>query len=149
MKIKKIILLIFGTIFLISCGKSREKQMLYDYQQESFGDLDNLDLKVQNIDKVGDIKASDSMKVLKRELGDYWTKNPEQTLADTLGFNYVKELLNETIDDKDTMSKLYQKAMITGMEIKNPSYERDAERKRDEALDEKVFYQKTLKSRVS
>lgn len=146
MKMKKITLLILGTIFLFSCGKSKEKQMLYDYQQEYFGDLnlDDLDFKIQSIDKFGDIKASDSMKVLKRELGDYWVTNPDQSLTDTLSFKYVKDLLNETIVDKDTMSKLYQKAMITGMEIKNPSYERDAERKRDEAIDEMVFYKETL-----
>ncbi len=145
-KMKKITVLILGTLLIVSCGKSKETKMLYEYQQAYFGVLnaDDLDLKVQSMEKIGDIKASDSMKVLKRELGEYWAKDTDQSITDTLSFKYVKDLLNETIVDKDTMSRLYQKAMISGMEIKNPAYEREAERKRDEAIDEKVFYQETL-----
>src|SRR5690554_7279391 len=98
---KKITLLLIGAILFISCENNKEEQMLYDYQQKNVKsmnfDLKDLDYKVQEIEKVADITAADSIKYLKQELAEYWTKNPEQSLVDTLSFQYVKNVLNKSI----------------------------------------------------
>ena len=144
---KKITLLLL-TILMFSCGNNKEEQMLYDYQQKNVKalnfDLKDLDYKVQNIEKVAHITAADSIKHLKQELAEYWTKNPEQSLVDTLSFKYVKSVLNETITQKDTLYKLYQEAVLTAIRIDDFSYELESKRKRDDAMDEMFSYKKTL-----
>ncbi len=144
---KKITLLLL-TILTFSCGNNKEEQMLYDYQQKNVKalnfDLKDLDYKVQNIEKVADITAADSIKHLKHELAEYWTKNPEQSLVDTLSFKYVKNVLNESITQQDTLHKLYQQAVLTAIRIDDYSYELESKSKRDKALDEMFTYKKTL-----
>ncbi len=144
---KKITLLLLG-ILTLSCGNNKEEQMLYDYQQKNVSalnfDLKDLDYKVQKIEKVADITAADSIKHLKQELAEYWTKSPEQSLVDTLSFKYVKNVLNESITQRDTLYKLYQKSVLTAIRIDDFSYELESKRKRDETLDEMFAYKKTL-----
>lgn len=145
---KKITLLLIGAIFVISCGKNKGEQMLYDYQQKNVSalnfDLNDLDFKVQKIEKVKDITAADSIGNLKQELAEYWTKNPEPSLVDTLSFEYVKNVLNESITQKDTLYKLYQEAVLTAIRIDDFSHKLESKRKRDEAMDEMFSYKETL-----
>src|SRR5690554_1628006 len=65
---KKITLLLFGATILASCGKNKGEQMLYDYQQKNVSalnfDLKDLDFKIQKIEKISDIKASDSLRII-------------------------------------------------------------------------------------
>lgn len=144
---KKITLLLL-TILIYSCGNNKEEQMLYDYQQKNVKslnfDLKDLDYKVQEIEKVADITAADSIRYLKQELAEYWSKNPEQSLVDTLSFKYVKSILNESITQKDTLQKLYQEAVLTAIKIDDYSYELESKRKRDKAIDEMYDYKETL-----
>ena len=145
---KKITLLLIGATILVSCGNSKEEQMLYDYQQKNVKslnfDLKDLDYNAQKIEKVADITAKDSMKILKKEFAEFWKKNPEQSLVDTLSFQYVKNVLNENITQQDTLQKLYQKAVLTAIKIDDYSYRLESERKRDKAIDEMYDYKETL-----
>ena len=145
---KKITLLLIGATILVSCGNSKEEQMLYDYQQKNVKslnfDLKDLDYNAQKVEKVADITAKDSMKILKKEFAEFWKKNPEQSLVDTLSFQYVKNVLNENITQQDTLQKLYQKAVLTAIKIDDYSYRLESERKRDKAIDEMYDYKETL-----
>ena len=144
---KKISILL-ATILIYSCGNNKEEKMLYDYQQKNVKsmnfDLKDLDYKVQKIEKVTDITSADSIKYLKQELAEFWTKNPSQSLVDTLSFHYVKNLLDEYITQQDTLQKLYQSAVLTAIRIDDYSYELESKRKRDEAIDEMYNYKETL-----
>jgi len=133
---------------MYSCGNNKEEQMLYDYQQKNVKtlnfDLKDLDYNVQEIKKVADITAADSIKHLKQELAEYWTKNPDQSLMDTLSFQYVKTVLNNSISHQDTLQKLYQSAVLTAIKIDDYSYELESKRKRDRAIDDMFDYKETL-----
>jgi len=122
--------------------------MLYDYHQKDASimnfDLEDLDFKIQKIDKIEEVAAADSLKLLKHKFASIWKKNPEQSLTDTISFKYVKGLLNESIVYQDTLTALYQKSVITAIKVNNYSYELDSKRKRDKAIDEKFDYKETL-----
>jgi len=145
---KKITLLLIGTLLIVSCGKNKEEQMLYDYQQKNAKslnfDLEDLNFKIDKVEKVADIKASDSLKVLKEKLAEYWTKNPEQSLIDTLSFEYVKDVLNKSITQQDTLYKSYQELVLSAIRRSDISSEYSYKRERDKAMDEKLSNQKTL-----
>jgi hypothetical protein len=145
---KKITLLLLVTTLMISCGKNKSEQMLYDYQQKNVKalnfDLADLDFKIQKVEKIADITAADSLKHLKKEFAEYWKKNPKQSLVDTLSFKYVKNVLNESIAQNDTLYKLYQKSVLTAIRIDDYSYELESKRKRDKAMDDMFSYKKTL-----
>lgn len=145
---KKITLLLLGATIMVSCGKNKGEQMLYDYQQKNVSalnfDLKDLDFKIQKVEKLSDITAADSMKHLKFEFAEYWTKNPEQSLVDTLSFDYVKNVVNKSIAHQDTLQKLYQEAVLTAIKIDDYSYELESKRKRDKAIDEMYDYKETL-----
>ncbi|MGB3343091.1 MAG: hypothetical protein WBA61_04200 [Aequorivita sp.] len=144
---KNFILLVF-TCTLISCGHNQEEKMLYNYQQKNVKslnfDLDDLDFNIQKIQKVTDIKAADSAKYYKRQFAEYWTKNPDSMLIDTLRFDFVQNLLNDRIMQEDTLVKLYQESVLTAIRIGDISYEYESKRKRDKAIDEKHSLKETL-----
>ena len=145
---KKITLLLLVATLIVSCGKNKGEQMLYDYQQNNVKalnfDIEDLNFEIKKVEKVNDIKASDSLKILKKEFADYWKKDAEQSLVDTLSFKYVKSVLNETITQKDTLYKLYQESVLTAIRIDDFSYKIESKRKRDKAMDEMFSYKKTL-----
>ena len=145
---REVTLLLIGATILVSCGNNKEEQMLYDYQQKNVKsmnfDLKDLDYKVQEIKKVTDITAADSTKHIKQELAEFWTKNPEQSLVDTLSFQYIKSVLNKNITQQDTLLKLYQSAVLTAIKIDNYSYELESKRKRDKAIDDLYKYKETF-----
>lgn len=144
---KKITLLI-ATIFIVSCGKDNAEKMLYDYQQKNVKalnfDLEDLDFKVQNIEKISDITTADSTKFLRQELAEYWTSNPQQSLMDTLSFEHVKNVLNRSIAHNDTLYKIYQESVLLAIKINDFSYELESKRNRDEALEEMFTHKNTL-----
>jgi PBP1b-binding outer membrane lipoprotein LpoB len=145
---KKLTLLLLIATLIVSCGKNKGEQMLYDYQQNNVKalnfDLADLDFEIKKVEKINNITASDSLKHLKKEFAGYWTKDAEQSLVDTLSFKYVKSVLNETITQKDTLYKLYQESVLTAIRIDDYSYELESKRKRDKAMDEMFSYKKTL-----
>ncbi|PZW37629.1 hypothetical protein LX95_02865 [Mesonia algae] len=145
---RKITLLLIGVTFLVSCGNNKEEQMLYDYQQKNAKslnfDLEDLNFEIDKVEKVADIKASDSLKVLKVKLAEYWTKNPEQSLIDTLNFEYVKNVLNKSITQQDTLYKSYQELVLSAIRRNDISSQYRYKRERDNAMDEKLSNQKTL-----
>jgi hypothetical protein len=70
---KKITLLLALSILLISCGKSKEEQMIYDFQnnislKKISVDLKDTDFKIISIEKVKNIIANDSLKIKKKYL---------------------------------------------------------------------------------
>src|SRR5690606_900500 len=133
-------ILVLLVLLIVSCGKSKEEQMLFDYQQKNVKamnfDLNDLDFKIQKVEKLANIKVADSMKHLKLEFAKYWTKNPEQSLVDTLSFEYVKSVLNKSIAQQDTLYKLYQESTLLAIRNNNFSNRIEYKRKRDEAMDE-------------
>jgi hypothetical protein len=145
---KRITVLLFIATLIVSCGKNKGEQMLYDYQQNNVKalnfDLADLDFEIKKVEKITDITASDSLKILKKEFAEYWKKGAEQSLVDTLSFKYVKNVLNETITQQDTLYKLYQRSVLTAIRTDNFSYELESKRKRDKAMDEMFSYKKTL-----
>ena len=147
-KMKKFSLLLIGAIIMVSCGKNKGEQMLYDYQQKNVSalnfDLKDLDFKIQKVERLGDITASDSMKLVKSEFAEHWTNNLEQSIIDTLSFEYVKNVLNTSIAQKDTLQNLYQEAVLLAIKIDDYSYELESKRKRDIAINEKYSYKELL-----
>lgn len=144
----KKITLILLTALLFSCGNNKEEQMLYDYLQKNVKslnfDLKDLDYDAQKVEKIADITAKDSMAILKTEFAEFWEKNPEQSLVDTLSFKYVKDVLNKSITKQDTLQKLYQNAVLIAIKIDDYTYRLESERKRDKAIDEMYDYKETL-----
>lgn len=66
---KKTITIFTIAILLISCGKSKEEQMMYDFNKENYlksldMNIDNSDFKIISIEKVKDITTKDSLDIL-------------------------------------------------------------------------------------
>ncbi len=146
---KKYILLLIVTILLFnSCGRKKSEQMLYDYQQKNLKtlnfDLEDLNFKIHKIEKIKNILAADSLKIIKKELAEYWKKNPEQSLIDTLSFKYVKKIINNSIKQNDTLAKLYQKSLLTAIKLGDYSFKVESKTKRDEVIDELYKNKKLL-----
>jgi len=145
---KKITSLLLLTTLIVSCGKNKGEQMLYDYQQNNVKalnfDLADLDFEIKKVEKVNDITASDSLKHLKKEFADYWEKGAEQSLVDTLSFNFVKSVLNEEITLQDTLYKSYQELVLSAIRSDNYLYELEYKEERNKAMDKRLSYQKTL-----
>lgn len=104
---KKIILFVVVLTFL-SCGKSNEEQMLYDYNSKNVKEmfktnLEELKFKINSIEKIGEVKASDSINIFKNELAKCWFGEKYiQKERDTLSYDYViKEIkkLNDTYQE--------------------------------------------------
>ncbi|WP_158837754.1 hypothetical protein [Polaribacter sp. L3A8] len=145
---KKITLLLIGVTFIISCGNNKEEQMLYNYQQKNVKalnfDLKDLDFKIQKIEKITDISAADSIKLVKQKLAEYWTKKPEQALIDTLSFKYVKDIINKTIRQQDTLYKSYQELVLSAIRRNGFSDKLRYKRQRDNAMEQKLSNEKIL-----
>ncbi len=143
------ILVVAMAVLAVSCGYNKEEQMLYNYVQKGMKEnlnveLSDLNFQIKNIKKVADVKALDSMKVLRLEFAKLWKNNPSKELVDTLSFDYVKSFLNKSISLQDTLYKAYQKSVLTAIKISDYSYEYECKRKRDEAMQEMLEYEKGL-----
>jgi hypothetical protein len=145
----KPILLSLITLFLISCGKSPAEQMLYDYQQKNVGalnfDLNDLDFQIIKIEKVGEVTASDSMAVLKKELAELWKDNPEQSLIDTLSFVYAMEALSGLVNNYERLFELSQEMVLLAIRLDDYADKFEYTRQRDSAIVQMVQYQSELR----
>lgn len=122
----KKIVFIFLIVLTFSCGNSKEKQMLYDFQSASIKQLfstslEELDFKINSIEKIGEVTSSDSIKILKEELDLFWLgKNATQKEKDTLSYEYVSKELNKKTD-------AYQKIIVNNLYLgegyKNDKYQ--------------------------
>ncbi len=110
---KKSILISIIAILLLStsCGKNKEEKMLYNYVQRPITelfhtDISELDFKINHIEKIGVVTASDSMKILKDELAiKTFGKDFTQENLDTLTYNYTINLLESLISSiEETIS---------------------------------------------
>lgn len=121
--------------------------MLYDYQQKNVRnlnfDLKDLDFKILKVEKVADVKAADSAKYFKQEFAKYWEKNPDETLIDTLSFDFINNTLDKNITHQDTLIKLYEESVLTAIRIGDYSYELESDRKRNQASDKMQSLLKT------
>lgn len=126
---KKLILLSL-LVTLISCGKSKEEQMMFDYSKESMMssisiDIEDLDYNIESISKTKDITVSDSLDYLKNELAKMWFPSSySENDKDTLTFDYV-------IATCDTLKNTYQRILLMSdynsyeYETKRDKYIRD------------------------
>ena len=145
---KNIILLLLASTFMVSCGKNKSEQMLYDYQQKNVKALnfvlEDLDFKIIKVEKVIDITATDSIKYLKKKLAEFLTKNPEQALIDTLSFKYMKSALNLGIEVGQNLVEIHQKSVMFGIQYDDYSWEMRSKRERDQAIEQVISYKTTL-----
>lgn len=145
---KKNILLVLSALLIISCGKNKSEQMLYDYQQKNVGalnfDLADLDFKIEKIEKISDITAADSIIHIKKEFAGYWLDEPSQTLIDTLSFKFVKRVLKETIERDEALHNRYQQSVSTAYQMSNFTSQLEYEIKRDEVMTEIDSYKQGL-----
>ncbi len=110
---KKITLLLLGATLMLSCGKSKEEQLIADYAQ-TLGDAKmDLNFKMKNLEKVEDITAKDSLEILK----SYFTKKKANKISEFQdGINYNKENLDkntkelaETNPNHSSLVELYER----------------------------------------
>jgi len=106
---KKITLLLLIATLIVSCGKNKGEQMLYDYQQNNVKalnfDLADLDYEVQKIEKITDITSSDSLKIIEEMLSPAW-EQLEHSLSDTEKFEKLRYAYIGIGADKETISEL-------------------------------------------
>ncbi|WP_347375142.1 hypothetical protein [Aequorivita sp. Q41] len=110
---KKITLLLLGATLMLSCGKSKEEQLIADYAQ-TLGDAKmDLNFKMKNLEKVEDITAKDSLEILK----SYFTEKKANKISEFQdGINYNKENLDkhtkelaETNPNHSSLVELYER----------------------------------------
>jgi len=110
---KKTITILMLVLLSISC-KNKAEQMLFDYQQKNVSslnfDLDDLDFKINKIEKIADITAQDSMKLSKVKLAQYWTKEPSESVIDTISFAHMKVAFRDIITQREKLLDVYKKA---------------------------------------
>ncbi|MGM0934030.1 MAG: hypothetical protein ACQEWD_11355 [Bacteroidota bacterium] len=120
-----------AAILLISCGRSSEEQMLYDYQKENVKsglnmDIEDLDFEIHSIEKDEEIKALDSLTYHKNELAVLWLgDDPDPVEKDTLTYKYVINSIENVREDYHEIMLLNIRA---GKEYRNYEYEGKRER---------------------
>lgn len=128
---KRFILLVF-VISLVSCSKSKEEQMLYDYINKGMiktlnVDLKDTDFKIIEIEKIKEIKYSDSLTFIKLELAKLYSPKNYSKVKDTLTFNYVVNLLDNVLNsNKEIINKYLNAGMpneAKDMLNKNKNYQ--------------------------
>lgn len=80
---KKITLLMIMTLLIISCSKSKEETMLYDYEKSAYlktlsTNIDNVDFKIKSFEKVKDVTAKDSIDILQKYFNEKQNKKISQ-----------------------------------------------------------------------
>lgn len=65
---RKLTLLFIASVLFVSCGKNKGEQMLTDYKQKQVSrlniDLKDLDFKISKVERLGDVTAADSMRII-------------------------------------------------------------------------------------
>jgi len=133
----KTITLFLLTILTISCGNNKEEQMLYDFQSNNIKeilntDLKELDFKINSIEKIGEIKSSDSLLFLKNKLALLWFgDDATEKEKDTLSYDFV-------IKELDSSINYYNSIILSGIKVGNEFMNYDEYKdKRDNATDAK------------
>lgn len=131
---KKLLLISITTLLLTSCGKSKEEQMLYDYQANNAKEglnmnVEDLNLEIEEVKKVKEIKASDSIKFYKDKLSVLWNgDDASEKERDTLSYDFV-------ITQLDTLKSRYQQMIILNIKADKAYENYEWESKRDNAID--------------
>ncbi len=133
----------------VSCGYNKEEKMLHDYVQKGMMktfnvEISELDFKINNIKKIGVVKASDSMNILKVELATLWKSNPSQELIDTLSFKFVKNVLSKSIKVQDTLYKGYHDLVLLSIKSDNYIDKYKYKQKREKAMKNKLESERGL-----
>lgn len=110
---KKITLFLLGATFLISCGKSKEEQLIADYAQ-TMGDAKmDLNFKMKNLEKVEDITAKDSLEILKsyfdEKRGNKISEFQEGIDRNKENLDKYTKQLAETNPNHTSLVELYEK----------------------------------------
>lgn len=121
-------------MILVSCGKSKGEQMLYDYQQESVKsglnmNVEDLELEIKEVKEVEQITAADSAKVYKEKLVHLWLgEDANREEADTLTYEYV-------ITELDTLKNRYQEIILANIRADRSYANYEWKEKRDNMID--------------
>lgn len=113
---KKTILLFSISLLIFSCGKSPEEQMLTDYigkgMKETINvNIEDTDFEIKSIEKLGEVKATDSLKYYKDKLTTFWIgSDAPQQEKDTLTFTHVMKEVEKTIESQNKLILAYIKA---------------------------------------
>lgn len=110
---KKITLFLLGATFLISCGKSKEEQLIADYAQ-TMGDAKmDLNFKMKNLEKIEDITAKDSLEILKsyfdEKRGNKISEFQEGIDRNKENLDKYTKQLAETNPNHTSLVELYEK----------------------------------------
>jgi len=134
----KRILVLLVIILTISCGKNKESQMLYDYHSKTIKqmystNLEELDFEVNSIEKIGEVKISDSIKILKDKLVGLWLgDDATKEEKDTISFDYVIKELNN-------LTNTYQQIILTNIKLDEDYKNYEYEQKRDKNILTSVY----------
>jgi len=130
------------TIVLASCGKSKEEQLLYDYQSDNVKsglnmNVEDLNFEIHEIKEVGKITALDSANMYKEKLAKLWFgEDASKEQLDTISYDYV-------ITRLDTMRSQAQSIILSNIRLGQDWENYEWKKKRDDATDayvEAKFY---------
>lgn len=132
---KKILLLAFLTLVIASCGKSKEESMFSDFKALEIKDAlkttpEELNFNIESIEKVKDIKASDSIIYLHNKLLETYKATDEENKK--LTFDYAIKQIDTIISSTQELILLRIKG---GRDYEN--YE--SKNQRDEYIEKKVY----------
>ena len=125
--------LLLTVIFMASCGRSHEEQLLYEYQQDNFKssinvDVEDLNLQIHSIEKVEEIRASDSMEIYRDKLANLWSPDLLPEEKDTLTYRFV-------IRELDTLQKQYQELILGNIRLNREHRNYELKRTRDQVAE--------------
>lgn len=136
LKMKKNTLVLFVVGFLItSCGKSNEEKLFTEFKSKELQTSlkttpDELNFKIESIEEVKEIKASDSIKYLHDKLVEVF--KTEEKEKDTLTYDFAIKEVDKLINATQELILLRAKA--------GRSYENyESKEQRDELIKQKVY----------
>jgi len=136
-----VVSVVFGIMIYYFYGRT-EYKMVYEYQQKNFStlnfDLDDLDFKVNEVEKISEITARDSLNILKKELGTYYSSDITKSELDTLSFEYIKREYLDLIESYGSFSMRYQNLVQSAIRYGDHSAKRAYIKKRDEFHDKEI-----------
>jgi hypothetical protein len=100
-------------------------------------ELEDLEFEIESVERTQSIIASDSMALTRYRLAELWENNPNQTLVDTISFEFVKSELNTVIVDKDTLQKMCSRSILKAVEFGDAVWRMESEIARDKARKER------------
>ncbi|MBW2961309.1 hypothetical protein [Mesonia aestuariivivens] len=131
---KKLLLIATISTLLISCGRSHEEELLYNYQKDKIKEninmnIDDLNFEISEINKVEEITAKDSLKFYRDKLVNLWLgEDAEKNKKDTLTYDYV-------LGQLDTLRSRYQGIVLANIKADRAYENYEWEKKRDQMID--------------